>query len=155
MESRIKNPLMIVPDVKPALMALAKATQQGGVPQKTLNLVSLRASQINGSSVCVDRHSGEARRAGDTEGRLFAVAAWRDAPCFSDAERAALALSEAVTRLSDRTDPVPDELWAEAARHYDEPALATLVFAIGMVNFGNRVNAATKQVADECECPQA
>ena len=75
-------------------------------------------------------------------------------PCFSDAERAALALSEAVTRLSDRTDPVPDELWNEAARHYDELALATLILSIGMVNFGNRVNAATKQVAGECECPK-
>ena len=142
MPARMKNPMMVVPDVMPALMALAKATKQGGVPTTTLNLVNLRASQINGCSVCVDMHAREARKAGDTE-------AWRDAPYFSDAERAALALSEAVTRLSDRSDPVPDEIWAEAARHYDELALATLVLAIGVVNFGNRVNAATKQVAGE------
>lgn len=154
MQARMKNPLMVVPDMMPALMALAKAMSQGGVPMTTLNLVGLRASQINGSSVCVDMRAREARKAGETEGRLFAVAAWRDAPCFDDAERAALALSEAVTRLSDRTDPVPDEVWNEAVRHYDERALATLVLTIGMVNFGNRVNAATKQQVGGCDCPE-
>ena len=154
MQARMKNPLTVVPDVMPALMTLANAMKQGGVPTTTLNLVSLRASQINGSSVCVDMCAREARKAGDTEGRLFAVAAWRDAPCFSDAERAALALSEAVTRLSDRTDPVPDEIWNEAAQHYDESALSTLILSIGMVNFGNRVNATTRQVAGDCECPK-
>ena len=131
MQARMTNPLMVVPDVMPAPMALAKATTQGGVPPTTLHLVDLRASQINGSSACVEMHAREARTAGDAEGRLFAVAAWRDAPCFGDAERAALALAEAVTRLSDRTDPVPDEVWADAARQYDEPALATLVLSIG------------------------
>lgn len=152
MQARIANPLMLVPGVMPPLIELAKAMKQGGVPPTTLNLVSLRASQINGSSVCVEMLARESRLAGETEGRLFAVAAWRDAPCFSDAERAALALSEAVTRLSDRTDSVPDEVWNEAARHYDEPVLAALILTIGMVNFGNRVNAATKQQAGECDC---
>lgn len=150
MQARMKNPLMVIHDVMQPLMALANATTQGGVPATTLNLVNLRASQINGSSACVEMHVREARKAGDTEERLFAVAAWRDAPSFSDAERAALALCEAVTRLSDRTDPVPDEVWNEAARHYDESALATLIVSIGMVNFGNRVNAATRQVAGVC-----
>ena len=92
----------------------------------TRDLVHLRASQINGCSVCVDMHARELKKAGETDERLFAVAAWRDTPYFTDAERAALALTEAVTRLSDRPDPVPDEIWDEAARHYDETALAAL-----------------------------
>lgn len=154
MQARMTNPMMVVPDVMPALMALANAIKQGSVPTRTLSLASLRVSQINGSSACVEMLAREARNAGDTEGRLFAVAAWRDAPCFSDAERAALALSEAITRMSDRSDPVPDGLWAEASQHYDEVALASLILTIGMVNFGNRVNVATKQVAGECACPE-
>ena len=87
------------------------------------------------------------RSAGETDERIFAVAAWREAPYFTDAERAALALAEAVTRLSDRTDPVPDAVWDEAARHYDEPALAALLVSIATVNVWNRLNAATRQVA--------
>jgi alkylhydroperoxidase family enzyme len=89
------------------------------------------------------------KKAEDTNERLFAVAAWRDAPYFSDAERAALALAEAVTRLSDRPDPVPDEIWNEAARHYDEQRLASLILWISMTNVWNRINVSTKQVAGE------
>lgn len=85
----------------------------------------------------------------ETYERLFAVAAWKDAPYFTDAERAALALSEAVTRLSDRSDPVPDEIWNEAARHYDEPQLASLVLYVAMTNVWNRLNVTTRQVAGE------
>ncbi|WP_166831910.1 carboxymuconolactone decarboxylase family protein [Thalassoroseus pseudoceratinae] len=154
MQARMTNPMIILPDVMPALMSFAKAMKQGNVPPTTLNLVSLRASQINGSSVCVEMRTREARMAGDTENRLFSVAAWRDAPCFNDAERAALALTEAVTRLCDRSDPVPDTLWSDVSRHFDEQALATLILTIGMVNFGNRVNATTKQIVGECECPK-
>jgi AhpD family alkylhydroperoxidase len=117
------------------------------VPSGTLDLVHLRASQINGCSVCVDMHSRDARKAGETEERLFAVAAWREAPYFTDPERAALALAEAVTRLSDREDPVPEAVWDEAARHYEEPALAALILSIATVNLWNRLNAATRQVA--------
>ena len=113
----------------------------------TLKLVHLRASQINGCGVCVDMHARELKQAGETDERLFAVAAWRETPYFSDAERAALALTEAVTRLSDRPDPVPDEIWDEASRHYDEPALAALVLQIALINVWNRLNVATRQVA--------
>ena len=88
-------------------------------------------------------------KAGESDERVFAVAAWREAPYFTDAERAALALAEAVTRLSDRTDPVPDEIWDEAARHYDEQALAALIISIATVNAWNRLNASTRQVAGE------
>ena len=119
MQPRMKNP--VVPEAMQALLALAKSAEQGGVPPQ----------------------------AEDTNERLFAVAAWRDAPYFSDAERAALALAEAVTRLSDRPDPVPDEIWNEAARHYDERALASLILWISMTNVWNRINVSTKQVAGE------
>jgi AhpD family alkylhydroperoxidase len=149
MQARMQNPAMLVPDAFAALMALGKAAHGGGVPDATHLLVQLRASQINGCSVCVDMHARDMRKAGESDERLFAVAAWREAPYFTDAERAALALTECVTRLSDRPDPVPDEVWKEAARHYDEMALGTLVLAIASINVWNRLNAATRQVAGE------
>jgi AhpD family alkylhydroperoxidase len=107
----------------------------------------LRASQINGFSVCVDMHTKGAAGAGESHERLHAVAAWRDTTYFTEAERAALALTECVTRLSDRPDPVPDEVWDEAARHYDELALASLLVSIGVINFFNRINVPTRQLA--------
>lgn len=149
MHARMSNIAMIVPDAMKALQALGRAAENGSIPSTTIGLVQLRASQINGCSVCVDMHPRFMRQAGETDERLFAVAAWRDAPYFTDAERAALALTEAVTRLSDRTDPVPDEVWNEAARHYDERAMAALVIAIATINAWNRLNAATRQVAGE------
>ena len=149
MQARMKNPAMILPDAMGALLALNTATKNEDVPDVTRKLVHLRASQINGCSVCVDMHSRELRQAGEPDARLFAVAAWRDAPYFTDAERAALSLTEAVTRLCDRPDPVPDEIWDEAARHYVEQALAALIISIATVNVWNRLNASTRQVAGE------
>jgi AhpD family alkylhydroperoxidase len=145
----MKHPVMILPDAMRALHALDKATEVDGVPDVTRKLVHLRASQINGCSVCVDMHARELKNAGETDERLFAVAAWRDAPYFTAAERAALSLTEAVTRLCDRPDPVPDEIWDEVARHYDEPARAALILQIAQINVWNRLNAATRQVAGE------
>lgn len=147
MQARMNHPIFVIPDAMGALQALGRATEQGGVAPKTLELVNLRASQINGCGVCAVQHPQLARKLGETDERLFAVAAWREAPFFSDAERAALALTEAATRLSDRADPVPDDVWDEAARHYDEKALAALVLAISGINLWNRLNVATKQVA--------
>ena len=147
MQPRMKNPAMIIPDAMKAIQALNAATQQGGVPPATLGLVHLRASQINGCSFCCDSGSCHAKAAGETDERLFSVAAWREAPYFTGAERAALALTEAVTRLSDRADPVPDEIWDEAARHYDERGLAALLLMIATTNVFNRLNVATRQVA--------
>jgi AhpD family alkylhydroperoxidase len=141
------NPVMIVPDALQALQSLKASTENGGVPATTIGLVELRASQINGCSVCVDMHPRLLKEAGETDERLFAVAAWRDAPYFTEAERAALALTEAVTRLSDRADPVPDAIWEDAARHYDEQALAALIIAIATINVWNRLNVTTRQVA--------
>ena len=147
MQARMTNPAFAVPVAMSALNALTKATNRCGVPKATLDLVHLRSSQINGCSVCVDMHARDLRTSGETDERIFGVAAWRETPYYNDAERAALALSEAVTRLSDRTDPVPDAVWEEAARHYDESQLGALVMSIAHVNLWNRLNAATRQVA--------
>src|SRR6201991_2478238 len=126
MQARMNHPAMVVPDAMKMLQALGAVTKQG-LPEKLLELVHLRASQINGCSACVDMHPKLARKAGETDERLFAVGAWRDTPYFTEAERAALALTESVTRLNDRADAVPDDVWNEAARHYDEAQLASLV----------------------------
>jgi AhpD family alkylhydroperoxidase len=149
MEPRMKNPVMIVPGAMEALQKLGAAARRAGVPATTLYLVEVRASQINGCSVCLDMHSRELKAAGESDERIFMVGAWREAPYFTDAERAALALTEAATRLADRSDPVPDDIWDEAARHYDERELAGLVIAIASINAWNRINAATRQVTGE------
>jgi AhpD family alkylhydroperoxidase len=149
MQARMNNPVMIIPQAMQALHALATATEKRGVPPATVGLVQLRVSQINGCSVCVDMHARDLKKAGETDERLFAVGAWRDAPYFTDAERAALALGEALTRLSDRADAVPDEIWDEAARHYDQQALAALLLSIALINVWNRLNVATRQVAGD------
>ncbi|HEY3570000.1 MAG TPA: carboxymuconolactone decarboxylase family protein [Thermoanaerobaculia bacterium] len=147
MQARMTHPVMIVPDAMKALQALGKATEKGA-PSKTIGLIQLRASQINGCSVCLDMHSRQMKKAGETDERLLAVAAWRDTPYFTEAERAALALTEAVTRLSDREDPVPDAVWQDAARHYDEAGLASLLLAIATINVWNRLNVSIRQVVD-------
>jgi AhpD family alkylhydroperoxidase len=148
-QPRMKNPAMLIPGAMQPLMAVVAVVRGSGVPQSTLDLVHLRASQINGCSFCVDMGCRELKKAGETDDRLFAVAAWREAPYFTEAERAALALAEAVTRLSDRSDPVPEEIWNEATLHYDEKALAAVILCIATTNFFNRLNATTKQVASE------
>ena len=147
MQARMNNPVVIVPDAMKALFALHESAKKGGVPARILALIELRASQINGCSVCVDMHSRDLRKMGETDDRLFAIAAWRDAPYFTEAERAALALTEALTRISDRPDPVPDDIWEEATRNYEETALAGLIIAIANINVWNRLNIATRQVA--------
>jgi AhpD family alkylhydroperoxidase len=147
MEARMTNPVLIAPDAMQGLIKLSASAANGGVPAQTLNLVYLCASQINGCGVCVNMHSRDLKKEGETDERLFAVAAWRDAPYFTDAERAALALTEAATRLSDRADPVPDEIWDEAARHFDEKALSALIIGIASINAWNRLNVTTRQVA--------
>jgi len=147
MQARIENPAEVLPEAMKALQALPAAAYGGGVSPQTLGLVHLRASQINGCSVCVDGGIKHAKKAGETDERLFAVSAWREAPYFTEPERAALALSEAVTRLPDSSNPVPDDVWNEAARHYSEKQLAALVLWIATTNLYNRVNVATRQPA--------
>src|SRR6266700_2088942 len=149
MQTRMSNPATILPDATNAIQALLKATRKGGVPSATLELVHLRASQINGCSFCVDSGARSAKKAGETDERIFSVAAWREAPYFTDAERAALALAEAVTRLADQADPVPDSIWEEARRHYDEKELAAIILMIAVTNLFNRVNVTVRQEAGQ------
>ena len=148
-QARIPHPAFAVPKAMDALQALGKAVQRTGLSPRLLELLHLRASQINGCGVCVVQHPKIARKLGETDDRIFAVAAWREAPFYTDAERAALALTEAVTRMSDTADPVPDAIWDEAARHYDEQELAGLVMAIASINVWNRLNVATRQPAGQ------
>ena len=147
MQARMTNPVFVVPEALKALNAVGTSISKGGVPNTTLELVRLRASQINGCSLCVEMHARDLKKAGEKDERLFTVAAWRETPYFTDAERAALALTEAATRLNDRADPVNDEVWNEAAKHYDEKAMADLVLNIALINFWNRVNVTIHQVA--------
>src|SRR4051794_30619135 len=148
MTSRMPNPALTLDGAMDALQGLAKSVSRARVGVN-LELVHLRASQINGCSVCVDMHAKGARKAGESEERLFAVAAWRETPYFTDAERAALALTEALTRIADGADQVPDALWEECAEHFDETQLAALVLEIGQINLWNRLNVATRQMVAE------
>jgi alkylhydroperoxidase family enzyme len=148
MQARIQNPAMLLSEAMPHLQALAKSTDNAGVPAETLALAHLRASQINGCGVCVDM-AFRYKKPEESSERLFAVSAWRDTPYFTDAERAALALTEAVTRLADRSDPVPDEVWNEAKRHYNDPQLAAILLHVAVTNVWNRLNVSTRQIAGE------
>jgi AhpD family alkylhydroperoxidase len=141
------NPAIAVPGAMEALQALSKAAHKTGIPATTLELVNLRASQINGCSVCLQMHARDLRKAGESDEKIDTVAGWRDAPHFDDAERAALALTEAVTRLSDQSDAVPDDVYAEAAAQYDEQQLGGLLLSISAINVWNRLNVSTRQVA--------
>jgi len=144
----MKNPALVIPEAMQAIQALVAASRKGGIDEKTLGMVHLRVSQINGCSFCVDMGWKSSDEVGDDEARkFFAVAAWREAPYFSEAERAALALSECVTRLADRSDPVPDAVWDEAARHYNEEELSALLIWIALTNVFNRVNVSIRQPA--------
>jgi AhpD family alkylhydroperoxidase len=149
MKARMNHPAFVVPGAVQALHKLSEVAAETGVPFATLKMVELRASQINGCSVCVDMHARELREAGESEQRIATVAAWREAPWFSDAERAALALTEAATRIADRPEAITDEIWADAAKHYDETQLSGLLLDIGTINVWNRLNAATRAVAGE------
>ena len=139
----MKNPAAVLPGAWQAVVALNKASDSGGVPADTMEIVHLRVSQINGCSACVS----SAAKSKQSPERLVTVAAWREAPYFTDAERAALALAEAATRLADSTDPVPDAIWDEAARHYDEQGMAALVLKIAVTNVFNRLIRVTRQPA--------
>jgi AhpD family alkylhydroperoxidase len=149
MQTRIENPANLVPGSLEAFLKLLALPRRAGIPETTLHMIELRASQINGCSLCVDLHSRQLEEAGESSERILTVAAWRETPYFSDAERAALALAEAATRLADRPEPVPDEIWDDAARHYTEQQLAALVVSIAAINAFNRVNVTTRQISGE------
>ncbi|MGN6569796.1 MAG: carboxymuconolactone decarboxylase family protein [Pseudolabrys sp.] len=145
--ARMRNPADVIPDAVKPLQTLYMTVQGSGVPAKTLGLVHLRASQINGCAMCLDTGVRHAKQAGETDERLHAVAAWRESPHFDEAECAALALAEAATRIADDPESVSDAVWDEAAKHYDEKKLGGLVLWIALTNLFNRVNVTTRQVA--------
>ncbi|UCM88995.1 carboxymuconolactone decarboxylase family protein [Streptomyces marincola] len=145
MAVRMETP--VGPDVMTAVQHLIKAVHAGGVDPLVLELVHLRASQINGCSACVHTGVASAKRRGETEERLHQVAAWRETPFFSEPERAALALAEAVTRIQDGAPGVTDAVWEAATAHFDEKQLASLTLHIAMTNFFNRVNHTIREQA--------
>ncbi|TCO51049.1 AhpD family alkylhydroperoxidase [Kribbella antiqua] len=147
MTARMKNPAMLLPDATKGIQNIYKAVHQGGAPALTLELVHLRTSQINGCGPCVFGGVKSALKNGETDERLHQVAAWRESDLFTDAERAALALAEAATRLADRPDAVTDEIWAAAADHFDENQLAAIILMISLTNLFNRINTTVREPA--------
>ncbi|WP_112605576.1 carboxymuconolactone decarboxylase family protein [Rhizobium sp. WW22] len=147
MQARMKNPVLVLPETLQALLAVSNSIKDQGLSENIMDLVHLRISQINGCSVCTDMGFRKLQKAGETMERIVGVTAWREMPYFSDAERAALALGEAATRLADRSDAVSDEIWNEAAKHFDEKALSALIVSIAIDNVWNRLNATVRQQA--------
>jgi AhpD family alkylhydroperoxidase len=147
MTARMSNPASVLPDSMKGIQSIIKAAHSTGIPRSTMELAHLRASQVNGCSPCVYSGAIAAKNAGESDERLFAVAAWRETHLFSDSERAALALAESMTRLVDHPEPVPDEVWNEAAKNFDEKQMAGLVLWVATTNLFNRLNATTKQPA--------
>ncbi|MEV6750919.1 carboxymuconolactone decarboxylase family protein [Streptomyces sp. NPDC051214] len=149
MEARLN--LFDSPLASKALKHLGTASKaifsESALPSATQDLVMLRASQINGCGFCTDMHSKDAAHAGETQVRINLVAAWREATVFTEAERAALELTEEGTRIADTAGGVPDEVWANAAKHYDEEQLAALVSLIALINAANRFNLIVRQPA--------
>lgn len=147
MQARMNNPAIVLKGAAEAVQGLIKVVNRAKVPQETLELVHLRASQINGCAACVDYGARAAKKAGWADERLWSVATWREAPYYTDAERVALELAEAMTRLADRPGSVSDELWTEVEKHYDEEQRAALIMWIATTNLFNRVNTTVREPA--------
>ncbi|MEV8087477.1 carboxymuconolactone decarboxylase family protein [Streptomyces nigra] len=135
-------------------MAVGRELKESPLPATTQELVALRVSQINGCAVCIDMHTKDAAAAGESQVRLHLVAAWREATVFTEAERAALELAEQGTRVADAATGVSDEVWARAAKHYDEDQLAALVLLISFMNTANRLNIIAQQPAGDYQVGQ-
>ncbi|MEU1490251.1 carboxymuconolactone decarboxylase family protein [Streptomyces sp. NPDC005776] len=136
------------------LMSAGKALKESPLPAATQELVALRVSQINGCAACIDMHTKEAAAAGETPVRLHLVAAWREATVFTEGERAALELAEQGTRVADAAGGVDDEVWARAAKHYDEEQLTALTVLIAFMNAANRLNIIAQQPAGDYRAGQ-
>jgi len=150
MDTRLDyNSSGILPKFAKHLNSAAAAIPKGTLPAATMNLMLTRASQINGCSVCVDMHTKDAEHAGETSVRLNLVAAWRDTKVFTDAERAALELTEQGTRIADAAGGVTDEAWANAAKYYDTDQLAALVCTIAVINAYNRLNVVSQNLGGD------
>jgi AhpD family alkylhydroperoxidase len=148
MQARMTNPVFILPEAMQAMHALNKSIEDK-LPLRLHKLVHLRASQINGCSVCVDMHAKELQHAGVPLEHIFAVAAWRETPYFTEAERAVLELTENLTRLADQSDPVPDAVWEKVTRHFSEPEIAALLVDIAQINSWNRFNVAVRMIVGQ------
>ena len=148
-QPRLSNPAATMPDALEGIQKMLVAVQKGGLSPSILTLTHMRASQINGCSSCIEGAIKHERRSGELDDRLLAVAAWHESSRFTADERAALALTECMTRLNDRADAVPDDIWNAAAEHFDERGLAALVVHIALVNLFNRLNVTTRQPAGE------
>jgi AhpD family alkylhydroperoxidase len=146
MQSRMKSPIFTLAGSHEALLSVSHAVERCGLPRATLELVHVRVGLINGCSVCVDMHSRALRKLGESDPRIFSVGTWRESPYYTEPERAALALAEAATRLADRRDAVPDDVWKEASRHFSETELAAITMSIALANFWNRLNVTTRQI---------
>ncbi|MFC4337118.1 carboxymuconolactone decarboxylase family protein [Salininema proteolyticum] len=140
MEPRMKHPAFVLPETQSAVNGLVKVINSTDVPESTLELVHMRASQINGCAACVDFGVQKAKKNGESDERLHSVAVWRESPLFTEAERAALALTESATRIADRPDSVSDEVWDAAAGNFNEEQLSAILLMIGMTNLANRLN---------------
>ena len=150
MDARLN--LLANPDAATFLRHIASANKvfsDSTLPAATQNLMKIRASQINGCGFCTDMHTKDAAHAGETSTRLNLIAAWREAKAFTDAERAALELTEQGTRIADAASGVTDEAWVNAAKHYDEDQLAALVSVIALINAFNRLNVIVQQPAGD------
>lgn len=147
--ARIPSPALTFPAARNALLRMRRIADETAISETIRLLVEVRASQINGCSVCLDMHTRELRAAGEASERIDTIAAWREAPYFTAAERAALALTEAITRLSEPPSHVPDDVWADAARHFTDPQLAALVIGIATINAWNRIQVSTGQITGE------
>ena len=146
MEARMKNPAMVL-DAMPAIQGLYKAMYSSGIDPRMLELVHLRASQINGCSACVSSGVEQAKKHGETDERLHQVVAWRESDLFTDEERSALTLAEAATRLADRPDAVTDEIWDTVGDYFDERQLSAIILMIATTNFFNRINVSIREPA--------
>lgn len=148
-KARMPHPAFLLEGGFGALTALSAVAASTELPEALLHLVHLRASQINGCSWCTIEHAKEMRADGASDEKVFGVAAWREAPLFTASERAALAFTEALTRIADSADPVPDELWHEVSEHFDRHQLSALILAISTINVWNRINVAIRQPAGQ------
>lgn len=149
-EKRMENPAYVLPEVMKAIPHLVGAVREGGLSEELQELVSLRASQINGCAACVYGHVAALRKLGCSDDRIDTVAVWRHSPYFSEKEKAALELTEAATRQADsRGEPVSDELWNRVRLHFEEKELAALILSIGLINFFNRINVTIQEPAGQ------
>ena len=148
------NPYQAAPEAMKAMGALEAYVRNCGLEHSLIELVKTRASQINGCAWCLDMHTKDARARGETEQRLYLISAWREAPCYSGRERAALAWTEALTGIA-ATHDVPDAVYEEARRHFDEKALVDLTLAIVAINGWNRLNVAFRTRVGDYASPHA